>query len=102
MRQKGKRERSIFSCNGLMDYRCDQARVYLETLIEIFPHSMELWMELLTTTDQPTAISEVKNLTHWIIIDYPQFQILDRARKSTGIHYELVYSLVGIPSKMNH
>ena len=44
-----------------MDFRCDQATVYLETLIEAFPYSTELWMELLTTTDQPSAISEVKN-----------------------------------------
>lgn len=72
MLQKGEKEMKFFTFDQSMDYRCDQATVYLETLIEAFPYSTELWIELLTTTDQPPAISEVRNPS---------------IRSSSAIHY---------------
>lgn len=59
-----------------IDCRFDQGKVYLETLIEAFPYSIELWLELLSTIEQSDMISEVKNIHKKIIID-DERRILD-------------------------
>ena len=41
--------------------RFEQGKAYLETLIDAFPYSIELWTELLSNIEQTDVISEVRN-----------------------------------------
>jgi hypothetical protein len=43
----------------LIIYRFDQSKIYIETLIEAFPCSIELWIELLVNPEISQNISEV-------------------------------------------
>ncbi len=43
-------------------YRFDQSKVYIETLIEAFPCSIELWIELLLIPEISENITEVNFL----------------------------------------
>ena len=40
-------------------YRYDQSKLYTETLIEAFPSSIELWIELLLNPEMSQNIPEV-------------------------------------------
>ncbi|CAF0883727.1 unnamed protein product [Adineta ricciae] len=57
--------------------RFDQSKLYIETLLEAFPCSIELWIELLIHPGVSQRIPE----------------ILERARKTTGVYFEFIYSL---------
>ncbi|UJR09779.1 hypothetical protein I4U23_014006 [Adineta vaga] len=57
--------------------RFNQSKLYIETLLEAFPCSMDLWIELLMNPELSQQIPET----------------LERARKTTGIYYEFIYSL---------
>ncbi|CAF3255168.1 unnamed protein product, partial [Rotaria socialis] len=67
----------------------DQSKVYIESLIEVFPCSIELWIELLLNPE--------------ILKNVPE--TLERARKTTGIYFEFIYSLsssINIQSMLNN
>ncbi|CAF3311754.1 unnamed protein product [Rotaria socialis] len=69
--------------------RFDQSKVYIESLIEVFPCSIELWIELLLNPE--------------ILKNVPE--TLERARKTTGIYFEFIYSLsssINIQSMLNN
>ncbi|CAF3303105.1 unnamed protein product [Rotaria sp. Silwood2] len=69
--------------------RFDQSKHYIETLIEEFPCSIELWIELLLNPEISNNLTET----------------LERARKTTGIYFEFIYSLsssINIQSILNN
>ncbi|CAF1143273.1 unnamed protein product [Rotaria sordida] len=69
--------------------RFDQSKLYIETLLEEFPCSIELWIELLLNPE----------------ISNNPTEILERARKTTGIYFEFLYSLssvINIQSMLNN
>ncbi|CAF4609028.1 unnamed protein product [Rotaria sp. Silwood1] len=69
--------------------RFDQSKLYIETLIEEFPCSIELWIELLLNPEISNNLTE----------------ILERARKITGIYFEFIYCLsssINIQSMLNN
>ncbi|CAF4777116.1 unnamed protein product [Rotaria socialis] len=72
-----------------LDFQFDQSKVYIESLIEVFPCSIELWIELLLNPE--------------ILKNVPE--TLERARKTTGIYFEFIYSLsssINIQSMLNN
>ncbi|CAF1294696.1 unnamed protein product [Adineta steineri] len=60
--------------------RFNESQCYNELLLETFPYSIELWIELLINPELSQHIPET----------------LERARKTTGIYYEFVYSLSSV------
>jgi hypothetical protein len=60
----------------LMKSRYDQSKLYIETLIEVFPSSIELWIELLLNPGLSQNIPEVNFREEFFNISFTLFSRL--------------------------